>query len=132
MTDQRHRVGSVDEFALDDFRIVRLGGREIGVVRTAAGFFAIRNACPHRNAPLCRGRISGTMLPAGPDEFTWGRDGEFVRCPWHMWEFELRTGNAAYGITDKRVAVYPVEVDDDDEVYVVLRSRGRSAAGSTA
>ena len=44
---------------IDDSIIVKpaVGGREIGVFNLGGTFYALRNICPHRGAPLCRGRL---------------------------------------------------------------------------
>ena len=53
---------------------------------------AYRNACPHAGAPVCRGRVSGTSMPSKVHEYIYGLDGCILRCPWHGWEFDLRSG----------------------------------------
>jgi len=123
---RRHHVGAAADYELGRFRLHELDGREIAVVRTSRGFFAIRNGCPHMGAPLCFGRVGGTMLPSDPDELVYGLDDEVVRCPWHAWEFHLGTGEAVGGITSKRVIAYPVEVDDEGVFVLVGGTRTRS------
>src|SRR4051794_1714150 len=106
-----HDVGAEEDFVLDRFQIVEIKGRSIGVVHTVAGWFTIRNNCPHQGAPLCAGVVTGTMLPSGPDEMVWGLDGCVVRCPWHGWEFDLRTGRSLFEVSRDRTATYPVQVE---------------------
>ena len=39
----------------------------------------------------------GTAQPAGragPGEYRLTRHGEMLRCPWHCWEFDIRTGQS--------------------------------------
>ena len=43
-----------------------------------------------------------------------------VVCPWHGYEFDVRTGRHA-GISSVRLASYPVKLRDGD-IYVVVRS----------
>jgi nitrite reductase (NADH) small subunit len=107
-----HDVGSAQEFELDCFTVVELQGRSIGVVRSVAGWFAVRNRCPHQGAPLCAGVVTGTMLPGEPDAMTWGLDGRVVRCPWHGWEFDLESGRSVFDVTRDRAVTYRVTVQD--------------------
>jgi nitrite reductase/ring-hydroxylating ferredoxin subunit len=94
----------------------------IGLFRLRDDVVAVLNICPHELAPVCRGVQRGTSLPSAPGEFVWSREDEILACPWHQWEFDLRTGQS---LTDPRVRVrmFPVEVDDG-EVFIHLRSRG--------
>lgn len=110
-------VGSVDEFELDRFRFFEIRGRPVGVVRTSSGFFAVRNVCPHQGAEVCKGRITGAMLPSPPGEFRYGLEGRVLICPWHRWEFDLATGKTLYGLSKQRLVAYEVRVRGD-RVYV--------------
>ncbi len=121
-------VGRVDDFPIGEFRILQLSGREIGILRTGSGrFYAMRNSCPHRGAPICNGIIDGTMLPSRPGQLVFGYQEEIVRCPWHAFEFRLETGECLFIGYRKRVTVYPVRVDDAI-VRVSLRQAGARPA----
>lgn len=110
-----HRVGAVSEFALNRFRMTEIGGKEVGVVRTARGFYAVNNRCPHQGADLCSGLLTDTtMAPSRPHEFVVSHERMILACPWHRWEFDLETGRAIGDVTRKRMAVYRVEVVGDD------------------
>jgi 3-phenylpropionate/trans-cinnamate dioxygenase ferredoxin subunit len=128
--ERRVHAGTVDEFRLDEFRIVDVPGGSIGVVRTARGFFAVRNRCPHMGADVCLGSVTSTMLPAAPFEYRLGLESTVVRCPWHRWEFQVDTGESVGKVTTKRLVTYDVEIDGDD-VYV-LRGGGRRREPVTA
>ncbi len=106
-----HDVGAEADIAVGVPAIVRIAGREIGVLRDPRtdGLVALRNRCPHSGAKLCLGsvqqRIEGDR--AGQYRLV---DQTVVVCPWHGWEFDTTTGacpeDDAY-----RVAVYPVRVE---------------------
>jgi nitrite reductase/ring-hydroxylating ferredoxin subunit len=116
-TKQRFVVAKAEELPVGGRKIVRVGGREIGVFHTQAGLFALRNSCPHQAAPLCLGPVTGTTLPSMPGEYVWGKDGEVLRCPWHGWEFDMVTGVGLYDpYRHERVATYEVRVEDGDVV----------------
>jgi nitrite reductase/ring-hydroxylating ferredoxin subunit len=74
--------------------------------------------CPHAGAPVCAGLVGGTTLPSGVYEYRLGCEGAILRCPWHGWEFDLRSGEH---LTDSRIRLrgFPV-VEEDGQLYVLL------------
>jgi 3-phenylpropionate/trans-cinnamate dioxygenase ferredoxin subunit len=115
MSGSRFAVGKVQEIPPGSRRIVKLGGRSIGVFNVHGEFFAIRNRCPHQGGPLCLGSTTGVTTARFVDgerpEIGWEREGELIRCPWHAWEFDLRTGQAVFG-QGWRVAIYRTVIDE--------------------
>ncbi|TBL74546.1 Rieske (2Fe-2S) protein [Paenibacillus thalictri] len=106
-----HNVAAVDELPEGTFKIVEVEGRSIGVYNVKGEIYAIHNYCPHQGAALCRGPVGGTTLESQVYEFIYGRDQEIVRCPWHGWEFDLKTGKSLF--SDKvRTRSYKVQVED--------------------
>lgn len=119
-----HRLGHVGEFPDRNAVIVEAGGRSIGVFNVDGRFYAVKNVCPHKQAPICRGTLEGTMLPTDtPGHFEYGREDMVLKCPWHGWEFDLPTGECLFGVSDRRVKVYPVEVRDG-QVYLEIGAGG--------
>lgn len=105
----RHIVAHVSELEPGGRLIVALGRRSIGVYNVDGRYFAVRNRCPHQGGPLCLGTTSGlhtARFSAGdPPAVVMERDGEIVKCPWHGWQFDMRTGEAIFG-ERVRVATY--------------------------
>ena len=117
---ERETLGSVNDFPVGKFRLVRVGRREIGVLRTSGGaFYAVLNYCPHRGAPICWGKVGGTMLPSEPGELRYGMEDQILRCPWHAFEFDLESGCSILSDSRLRLRTYPIEVVDD-KVHLVL------------
>ncbi len=92
----KHEVARVGELVEGRTKLVRVLGAELGLFRVGTEYRAYRNLCPHAAAPVCGGRVTGTVL----------------RCPWHGWEFDLRTG-AGLSNPAARLQSYPVEVQGD-------------------
>ncbi len=81
-----------------EMKQVEVGGTEVVVANVGGRFCAIAAFCSHEQAPLVEGEL----------------DGEILTCPWHFTEFDLATGEAVEGVTDKSIAVYEVRVEGGD------------------
>ncbi|WP_027085812.1 Rieske (2Fe-2S) protein [Cohnella panacarvi] len=88
----RHRVAGVDEIKAGERKLVKVNGMEFGIFNVGGQYHAYRNVCPHAGADVCVGTICGTLLPTPVYEYSYGRENEILRCPWHGWEFDLKTG----------------------------------------
>jgi nitrite reductase/ring-hydroxylating ferredoxin subunit len=90
----RHIVATVDDIPPGQRQLVTVKGREIGIFNVDGEYLAIGNRCPHEGASLCQGRIVGLVESSEPGSYRFSRRGELLRCPWHGWEFDLRTGKS--------------------------------------
>ena len=104
-------------------KIVTARGREIGIFNINGEFYALSNRCPHKGAELCRGMIVGLPQSDAPGEYRISRPGEFIRCPWHGWEFDIRTGQSWCDPNSVRARNFKVSVEPGSELlkgpYVV-------------
>jgi nitrite reductase/ring-hydroxylating ferredoxin subunit len=113
-------VGKPEDFPVGKMQLLTVEGREIGVVRMKSGELkAVRNHCPHKGAPVCKGFISGTALPSGVGEMVWGREGEILVCPWHGYEFDLNDGVEIFKTNPTRLLMYPV-TEQGGQVLVTM------------
>jgi nitrite reductase/ring-hydroxylating ferredoxin subunit len=69
----------------------------IVLAHVEGGFYALRDVCGHRNAPLSRGRLEGCI----------------VECPLHFAQFDIRTGKYLDGPYSADVPAYEVRVEGD-------------------
>jgi nitrite reductase/ring-hydroxylating ferredoxin subunit len=106
----KYIVGTVDEIRPGARKIVEVAGVSIGVFNLGGNLFALRNRCPHQGGPLCEGHLSGFLVASAPGEYIYRRPGEILRCPWHGWEFDIRTGQSWFDPTQVRVRNYEVAV----------------------
>jgi nitrite reductase/ring-hydroxylating ferredoxin subunit len=103
-------IGTVDEIPPGSRKVVDVDGRSIGVFNVKGEYFAVLNRCPHQGGPLCLGNTLGFLRSDGVGEFHYSRAGEIVRCPWHGWEYDLRTGQSWFDPGHVRVRSYEVSV----------------------
>jgi len=85
----------VTDVPMGEGRAITLAGRRVALFRTATGWYAIDNACPHAGGPLADGIASDCQ----------------VICPLHERRFALDTGEPV-GHDCAPVAAYRVEVVD--------------------
>ena len=117
-------VAAENEIADGGRKVIEAGGIAIGVFRDNGAYFAWLNECPHQGGPVCQGvmvrrveeRLDGERRSAGI-HYAAGDDRNIV-CPWHGFEFDMRTGRHV-GYSPMRLRGYPVKVRDG-AIYVVL------------
>jgi nitrite reductase (NADH) small subunit len=90
-------VAQVGEIAEGDRRVISCDGVEIGVFNVDGELVAWYNQCAHRGGPICQGRIFHRVrepVDANGETRTLQHDphDKNIVCPWHGWEFDLRTG----------------------------------------
>jgi nitrite reductase/ring-hydroxylating ferredoxin subunit len=107
----RHVVATVDQIPPGERMLVTVGGREIGIFNIAGEYFALGNRCPHNGGSLCKGRIVGLVEASEPGAYRFSRRGELLRCPWHGWEFDLRTGKSWCEPDRTKVRSYDLTVE---------------------
>jgi nitrite reductase (NADH) small subunit len=73
------------------------GDKVICVANVNGKISAMDNVCLHRGGPLGQGMIERNKLV----------------CPWHGWQWDPLTGEAAHNPSAK-VAVYPLKFENDD------------------
>ena len=115
---RRVEVGLAEEIPPGARKIVVpfRGRAGIGVFNVGGSYYALRNLCPHKSGPLCTGRVSGRVVADAPPtvddaNLDLVREGEIIRCPWHLWEFEIATGRCLVD-PKARVKTYPVVVEE--------------------
>jgi 3-phenylpropionate/trans-cinnamate dioxygenase ferredoxin subunit len=90
----RQVVAAAREIEPGGRKLVEVAGRAIVVFNIAGEFFALANRCPHKAGELCKGKISGFISSPEPGVYEISHEGEVIRCPWHGWEFHIRTGKS--------------------------------------
>ena len=109
---EKRFVCRTSEVPANAARIVSVNDRSIGVFNVKGSYYALLNVCPHRGAGLCEGPVSGTTCPTEGRDFVYGRENEIIRCAWHGWEFDIRTGE--FLVNPRiRARTYPVTVEGD-------------------
>ena len=107
----RHVVATTSEIPAGGNKVVTVAGREIVVFHVNGEFFALLNRCPHEGAPLAKAACVALLQSDEPGQYKRSRVGELLRCPWHGWEYDMRTGQSYLDPKRTRVRAYPVAVE---------------------
>ncbi|MFQ5918962.1 MAG: Rieske (2Fe-2S) protein [Thermoplasmata archaeon] len=99
----RVRVGAVDDFEPGRIHGLEVDGRQLILVNLDGSFHVLDGICTHAYAELAMGFLTG----------------EYVRCPLHLSQFDVETGEAVSPPAEEPLKRYPVEIEDDS-VFVVL------------
>jgi nitrite reductase (NADH) small subunit len=91
------KVASLAELAPGSAKAVEVAGTTIALFNVDGTVFALDNTCLHQGGPLGEGML----------------EGEVVTCPWHMWEYNVRTGENVEDASLK-VKRYDVQVENGD------------------
>jgi nitrite reductase/ring-hydroxylating ferredoxin subunit len=112
----KYVVATGDEIPPGGRKIVTVAGRSIGVFNVDGEYYALRNRCPHQGGALCEGKLWGVLKADAPGAFEYDRRREILTCPWHGWEFFLRTGQSWCAPDRLRVRRYDVSVEEGSAI----------------
>lgn len=88
-----HRVCTLEELPAGTAREVAVNGRILAFFNRDGNIFCLDGICPHSGGPLAKGKFEGCL----------------VTCPWHFWQFNVKTG--MHSMTENiRQQTYEVEV----------------------
>ena len=110
-------VGRLDEFAEGSRKVISCDGTEVGVFKIDGELVAWHNQCAHRQGPVCQGRIYAKVEePVDQNGHTrmlhYNEEEKHIVCPWHGWEFDVRTGRSWCDPEHLRAGRYDAEVVD--------------------
>lgn len=107
----RHVVAAVAEIPPGSRKVVEANGRQIVVFNLDGEFFALLDRCPHQGCPLSTGMLCGEVQSSTPGEYNYHRQGEMLRCAWHQWQFDIRTGKSWFDPRRTKVRAFPAHVE---------------------
>ena len=89
------KVANLSDLGPGSSMTVEANGKAVALFNVDGTVYALDNTCLHRGGPLGEGFL----------------EGDVVACPWHMWEYNVRTGEKV-GDPSLKVATYAVEVGE--------------------
>jgi nitrite reductase/ring-hydroxylating ferredoxin subunit len=126
MSDQSaepHYVATESELEEGDQIVTIINGLEVSIFNIDNEYYAYANWCAHQAGPVCEGRITGTVTSTydretGEERRTYEKEGEVLNCPWHGWEYDIKSGEC---LSKNGVSLpsFPVEVNKG-KIFVLI------------
>jgi nitrite reductase (NADH) small subunit len=111
----KHIVCKTDELQPGDKKAFNVDKKSVVVVCTAENeFYALRNSCPHQGAEMVSGKLKGTTVAPRVGEIAYERENEIILCPWHRFQFDVKTGCSMYPNDPAKIKTYRVEVENEN------------------
>jgi len=125
-------IGAAADFADPGRKIIGFEGFEVGVFRLDGEFFAYLNLCPHMGGPACQGKMIAKVEEIIAEDRTskgmaFSKTRMHVICPWHGYEFDIRTG-VHPGNARARLRKINVTVADGEVVISLPDTRPQAPA----
>src|SRR5436190_19069299 len=116
-------IGPASEIADPGRKLIGFENFEVAVFKLGGEFFAYLNHCPHMGGPACQGKMIAKVEEVIAEDRTskgmaFSKTKLHVVCPWHGFEFDIRTG-VHPGNPKARLRKVDVRVDGGDVVVSV-------------
>ena len=97
------KLATLEELPPGGSKEVEHEGRIYALFNVGGVISAIDGICPHQGGPLAEGPLDGTC----------------VTCPWHGWQFDVRTGKGMGAPITEDLQTFAVKIEGGD-VLVAL------------
>ena len=96
------KVAKTKDVPVNTGLAVEAEGQAIALYKVDGQVYAIDGVCPHAGAALAEGSLNGCL----------------IMCPWHGWEFDVKTGKCDFN-SDIQTKTFPVK-EEKGEIYINL------------
>lgn len=107
----RHVVAAVADFPPGTRRLVTINERAVVVFNIEGNYYGLFDRCPHNGGSLSQGVLTGLLQSDEPGAYAYTRQGEIVRCPWHGWEFDVKTGQSFCRAVRAKARPFAVKIE---------------------
>ena len=97
-----HKVAKTTDMKDGGAQIIDISGQSIALFNLKGKFYATDNHCLHRGGPLADGHIEGSI----------------VTCPWHAWQFDVKSGECLT-MKGSKLKCYPTKIENS-EIHIEI------------
>jgi NAD(P)H-dependent nitrite reductase small subunit len=96
------KVAKSEDIPTNTGLAVDVGGQAVALYKVEGKVYAIDGVCPHAGGALAEGSLNGCI----------------AMCPWHGWEFNVKTGKSDFN-AEIAVKTYPVK-EEKGQVFIEI------------
>lgn len=93
------KMGKTSDVPKGKGKVFKIEKKKIAVFNLDGEFYAIDNKCKHKGGPLGEGKL----------------EGEIVTCPWHGWQYNVKTGqqiiNPSIKVDTCKIRVVGIDIE---------------------
>lgn len=120
-TTSRFVVARSDDIPERGRVVISAAGREVGIFRVDSELYAWENYCVHAGGPICQGlqiprvvEVLNEQMESVGEVFS--EEDLHIVCPWHGYEYNVKTGEHP---ADARIHLTAVSVVEENGEVVV-------------
>jgi nitrite reductase/ring-hydroxylating ferredoxin subunit len=109
----------------------QVGPFPVVVIRANDGtLHAMVAKCLHQGGPLDKGKLYEHVTGEGIGEYIPDKDFDILKCPWHGYEYDIRTG-CVLADPSRRLQTFIVREEEDEIIVELAPPTPRPATTST-
>ena len=97
-----HSAAKSSDLPKGSGKSLEVAGQRVALFNVDGKYYALADSCMHRGGPLGEGHLDGTR----------------VTCPWHAWDFDVKTGEC-HTMQGAKQKSYPTKIEND-QIFVDL------------
>jgi nitrite reductase (NADH) small subunit len=115
----KHLVCKLTEIQPGEKMLVNINKKSIIVARNSEEeLTAFYSRCPHHGADLNRSFLTYETASNEPGKYEICKDNEMIRCPWHGFEFDTKSGCSIVD-TKLRLKTFKVSIEEKNVIVEI-------------
>lgn len=109
----KHPVCKYEDLNPKMMKALTILNKPIVIIKSEDGeVYALRDVCPHKGPCLSDGALDKNCTGEMTGSYIFENDRDIIRCPWHSWEFDIKTGHSLFDPERVKVKTYDLSVEN--------------------
>jgi nitrite reductase/ring-hydroxylating ferredoxin subunit len=116
----KHLVCKIDELKPGEKQLIHINRTPVIVARNSdTGISAFYGRCPHHGADFNRSDLTYETVSDDPGQYGICRINEIIRCPWHGFEYDTKSGESIVDPKNLRMKTYKAYIEEENIVVEI-------------